>query len=403
MMSEADFLRLDALTARYRSGQADPVDVVGRALNAAEASLTGAGAASTNAFITVMRQSAEAAAVDSRARYQSGAPLSALDGVPVAVKDFYDTAGVRTTAGSRHLAERVPETDAVLVHRLKNAGAIIIGKTNMDAFGQATSGLASDFGPVRNPRFPNYVPGGSSSGSAAAIALGLVALTIDTDAAGSARLPAACCGHVGFKPSFGRMSGVGILPDQPADETILTFAHGGLQARSVAVIAAAFPLLADGPTAPSPARVRFRRLANVVTPTSWAAATDNVLKAAADLGKVLAPIDLPVELARFDMSEVETHRANAARLFFAEQDVLILPTLAHAAPLISPTRAGEDIGVSPANVFFANYFGFPALTLPVGVDQAGGPISIQLASPPNTDEALLAIGSQLEAILAGQA
>lgn len=402
-MALADFLHLDALTARYRSGELDPVDVIGQALNGAEAALAGVGATSVNAFITVMRQSAEAAAAASRARYQSGAPLSALDGVPVAVKDFYDTAGVRTTAGSRHLAGRVPATDAVLVHRLESAGAIIIGKTNMDAFGQATTGLTSDYGPVRNPRFPDHVPGGSSSGSAAAIALGLVALTIDTDAAGSARLPAACCGHVGFKPSFGRMSGAGILADQPAEETILTFAHGGLQARSAAVIAAAFPLLADGSAAPSPARWRFRRVANVSTPSPWAAAIESALMAAAELGEVLAPIDLPLDLVRFDISEVETHRANAAHLFFAGQDVLILPTLAHAVPLISPTRAGEDIGVSPANVFFANYFGFPALTLPVGVGQDGGPISIQLVSPPNTDEALLIFGSRLEAMLAGQA
>ena len=111
---------------------------------------------------------------------------------------FYDTAGVTTTAGFEQFKDRVPELTPRL-KRLRQAGAIVIGKTNMDALGMATTGLTSYFGPVRNPWNSDYVTGGSSAGSAAAVAAGLCFATVDTDAVGSVRLPAACCGVVGFK------------------------------------------------------------------------------------------------------------------------------------------------------------------------------------------------------------
>ena len=127
-----------------------------------------------------------------------------LHGIPIAIKDFYDTAGLKTTAAFERFRDRIPPKDAVGVEKLKKAGAIVIGKTNMHTLGMGTTGLESYFGPVRNPWNANYIPGGSSSGSAAAVASGLCYATLDTDAIGSCRLPAACCGVVGYKDRTAR-------------------------------------------------------------------------------------------------------------------------------------------------------------------------------------------------------
>ncbi len=137
------------------------------------------------------------------------------------MKDFYDTSGIKTTAAFEHFKSRVPKNDAVGVAKLKDAGAIIIGKTNMHTLGMGTTGLASYFGPVKNPWNSDYIPGGSSSGSAAAVASGLCYATFDTDAIGSCRLPAAVCGVVGFKGTFGLIDMRGILEGtEPPDEMI---------------------------------------------------------------------------------------------------------------------------------------------------------------------------------------
>ena len=168
------------------------------------------------------------------AEIKAGRWRGPLHGVPVAVKDFYDTAGVTTTAGSEQFKDRVPDTDAEAVRRLRRAGAIVIGKTNMDALGMATTGLTSYFGPVRNPWNSDYVTGGSSAGSAAAVAAGLCFATLDTDAVGSVRLPAACCGVVGFKGSSDLISIKGILGDQPVDDFVRWMAHAAVTTRSAA-------------------------------------------------------------------------------------------------------------------------------------------------------------------------
>jgi aspartyl-tRNA(Asn)/glutamyl-tRNA(Gln) amidotransferase subunit A len=156
---------------------------------------------SLNAFITVLGNEARDQARAAEAEIKAGKWRGPLHGIPVAVKDFYDAEGVKTTAGFEHFKSRVASADAEAVKKLKQAGAIILGKTNMDALGMATTGLTSFFGPVRNPWNSNYVAGGSSAGSAAAVAAGLCYATVDTDAVGSVRLPAACCGIVGFKGS----------------------------------------------------------------------------------------------------------------------------------------------------------------------------------------------------------
>ena len=139
----------------------------------------------------------------------------------------------------------MPDTDAEAVKRLRQAGAIVIGKTNMDALGMATTGLTSYFGPVRNPWNSDYVTGGSSAGSAAAVAAGLCFATVDTDAVGSVRLPAACCGVVGFKGSSDLMSTKGILGDQPVDDFIRWMSHAAVTTRSAADTALVLNVLAD--------------------------------------------------------------------------------------------------------------------------------------------------------------
>lgn len=163
-----------------------------------------------NAFVTVDAQGARAAAIaaDRARRHALHAPLL---GVPFAHKDIFCTDGVRTTCGSQMLADFVAPYDATVVARLKSAGCVMVGKTNMDEFAMGSSNETSFFGPVRNPWDQACVPGGSSGGSAAAVAAGLVPAATGTDTGGSIRQPAALCGITGLKPSYGRVSRFGMI------------------------------------------------------------------------------------------------------------------------------------------------------------------------------------------------
>ncbi|HEX4602807.1 MAG TPA: amidase, partial [Candidatus Angelobacter sp.] len=165
-----------------------------------------------NAFITVTAASAMEDARRAEAEITRGEWKGPLHGIPLAVKDLIDTASVKTTAASAVLKDNVPTTDAEVIRRLKAAGAILLGKLNLHEFAYGGSGIIGHFGIAHNPWNTAHVTGGSSSGSAAAVAAGLCYGAIGTDTAGSIRLPAACCGITGLKPTYGLVSARGVTP-----------------------------------------------------------------------------------------------------------------------------------------------------------------------------------------------
>ena len=165
-----------------------------------------------NAFITVTGTAALEDARKAEAEIARGEWKGPLHGIPLAVKDLIETAGVKTTAASAVLQDNVPTADAEVIRRLKLAGAILLGKLNLHEFAYGGSGIIGHFGPAHNPWYTAHVTGGSSSGSAAAVAACLCYGAIGTDTAGSIRLPAACCGITGLKPTYGLVSARGVIP-----------------------------------------------------------------------------------------------------------------------------------------------------------------------------------------------
>lgn len=165
-----------------------------------------------NAFITVLRESALAEARAAEAEISAGNWRGPLHGIPIGLKDLIDTAGVKTTCASALFADRVPTDDAFITQRLKSAGAVLLGKQNMQEFAYGGTSTSSYFGPVRNPWATDRIAGGSSGGSAAAVATGMCFAAIGTDTGGSVREPAAFCGIVGLKPTYGRVSVRGVFP-----------------------------------------------------------------------------------------------------------------------------------------------------------------------------------------------
>lgn len=191
-----------------------------------------------NSYITFLPDQAlkHARAADDALRRRQD--LGPLHGMPISLKDHIATAGVRTTAGAKFMLTNVPQTDAAVARRLKSAGAILMGKANMNKFASGESGDNPDFGKIRTPWNLEFSAGGSSGGSGAMVAAGLVPLSVGTDNGGSIRIPAAVCGVVGLKPTFGRVSLDGIFP------RAYTFDHCGPLTRLVEDAAIALGVLA---------------------------------------------------------------------------------------------------------------------------------------------------------------
>jgi aspartyl-tRNA(Asn)/glutamyl-tRNA(Gln) amidotransferase subunit A len=218
-----------------------------------------------NAFITVLPDQAREEARRAEKTIAAGRAVRALHGVPFAVKDNIDTAGIRTTRGSQIYRDHVPRVDALLVRNLRRAGAILLGKAHLHEFAYGPDSANPHFGQCRNPWNLRRIPGGSSGGSAVAVAAGLVPIAVGTDTGGSIRLPAAFCGVVGMKPTYGRVSRHGIFPNS------WTLDQAGPLARTVADIRRVLAVLAGSDMArePSPRAGRSalssgsRRLAGV--------------------------------------------------------------------------------------------------------------------------------------------
>lgn len=194
------------LAPRIRSGELSPVDLVEAALARIERFRP------LNAFITVTSDLARSQAAVSAREITAGRYRGPLHGIPISLKDLISTRGIRTTSGSRIHAEHVPVADAAIAVRLQNAGAILIGKTALHEFAYGVTTDNPHFGPTRNPWAWDRIPGGSSGGSGAAVAAGLGTASIGTDTGGSIRIPAALCGVVGLKPTYGRVSRHGVFP-----------------------------------------------------------------------------------------------------------------------------------------------------------------------------------------------
>lgn len=206
MRIDLENLTIQKATEAFRSGEFSPSDLTDVYLAEIEKKNPG-----LNAYLTIFEDGARKQAEESTKRYKNGNPLSDIDGIPLAIKDNILVAGERTSAGSKILENYKASYDATVIARLGPAGAVFLGHSNMDEFAMGSSNEHSAFGPVRNPLDPERVPGGSSGGSAAAVAANLCLAALGSDTGGSIRQPASFCGVVGLKPTYGAVSRYGLI------------------------------------------------------------------------------------------------------------------------------------------------------------------------------------------------
>src|SRR5262245_39151134 len=396
---DVHYLSIEELQRRIRARTLSSTRIVERCLERIEALN-----ARLNAFAMVLADQALDQARQADEEAQRGQWRGPLHGVPVGIKDFYDTAGIATTAAFEPFKNRVPRVDAVSVQRLKTAGAVIIGKMNMHTLGMGTTGLESAFGPVHNPWNDRFIPGGSSSGSAAAVAAGLCYATLDTDAIGSCRLPAACCGVIGFKGTYGLLSTKGMLEGEKADEAILWYSHPGLTTRSVKDTAILLRALAEpqrrdaldrSEQQASEKNVFRLGVADNARPDAHVARVfATAVEVLRILGHDIVKITAPFEIPDFDdLRTIEVDRQEVSDRAFQNIDTFVLPTL--TGPVLGVDQArGNPRALSPAFTIFANYFGLPAISVPCGFDDNGLPVGLQFIGKPWDDAVVLRLADQ---------
>jgi aspartyl-tRNA(Asn)/glutamyl-tRNA(Gln) amidotransferase subunit A len=396
-----------------------------------------------NAFITVLAESALDQARRAEQEIFRGKYRGPLHGIPIGVKDILDTAGVRTTAASALFKDRIPTEDCEVVRRLRCAGAVILGKQNLHEFAYGGSSMISFYGEVHNPWDTSRIAGGSSGGSAASVATGMGYAAVGTDTAGSIRLPAAYCGVVGLKATYGRVSARGVIPLAPS------YDHVGPITNSVCDAALVLQVLAghepgDATTAdvpifdytcglddPLPAlRVGIPRafFFENLDP-DIASAVEKAIQVIRELGceirdevRLEVPLDRtlstaeswayhkefavrspelyqPATLARIKAgekiqpAEIERASRELAALrqsilqVFDQVDVLLTPTVPIPPPSISTLKRNPD-QLRPAELSMLrntrpfNVWGIPAISVPCGFTKDGLPIGLQLAGPP---------------------
>lgn len=409
-----------------------------------------------NAFITVMAESALEEARAAEIEIARGEWRGPLHGIPIALKDLIDTAGTRTTAASELYRDRVPKEDAEVVRRLRQAGAVILGKNNLHEFAYGASSLVSFFGDVHNPWNAACIAGGSSGGSAAAVAAGLCYAAIGTDTAGSIRLPAALCGCVGIKPTYGRVSARGVLPlswsldhvgplaATVEDAAIVLQAIAGYDARDissvdvpvsdyVSVLGAGAKTLRVGiprtyfydelddevDAAVEQALGVIKTLAGETREMKIEIPTDRVVQTvesyavhAKDIARTPALYQAEtlrrirsgenISATEYIQRRQELDRERRrAREIFSEVDLLVTPTTPIAASAIADLKK-DSAALRPAELVLLrntrpfNVWGLPTISVPCGFMKGGLPIGLQIAGAPWREDLVLRLARAYE-------
>lgn len=422
------------LAGELRAGRTSPAELVARAL-AEAARLDPA----LNAFVTLDAEGAMAAARRAGEELAAGTDRGPLHGIPVAVKDVVDVAGLPTTLGSRAFPARVPDRDAGSVRRLRAAGAVIIGKaaTHELAFGPTGDRAAN--GPTRNPYRPDHMSGGSSSGSAVAVAAGIVPLSIGTDTGGSIRIPAALCGVVGLRPTHGTVPVDGVFPVAESLDTVGPLARtiedcrllwqvlSGTTARTAtgmgavrvgwldpeslhpadpAVVKQARDRLAEGGFAVREVTVPRAAELTAGYPTlqgaeAYAVHAERLRTAADHYGtEVRARLEAAGRVRGWEYVRARATRDRARRELFTDYDLLALPTVPIPAPQLDTRElrlGGHTIDVRAALLALTSpwsVLGLPALSVPAGL-VGGRPVGLQLVAPPGAEDLLLTVAQRL--------